>query len=221
MANDNRDPSVLTPSRTPACFVAELEPEAIPSNVMDRILDLFVDWAACSSNRNLRDLASRADLPLAPHLIQGEVDKGFADPLARDQLFADQLQQALSRLHVQSVIQLVRRISRRRRLHKALAGVQQGAVAGKPDAQNLFDRHTALDEPAVVFWGEDKVRRQISHRELHAQVAVTAAALRAEGIVAGDRVAAFMRNMPETLVAMLAAASIGAVFTSMSPDFGV
>src|SRR5882757_1738890 len=86
------------------------------------------------SNRNLRDLASRADLPLAPHLIQGEVDKGLADPLARDQLFVDQLQQALSRLHVQSVVQLVRRISRRRLLHKALAGVQQGAVAGKPDA---------------------------------------------------------------------------------------
>ncbi len=60
------------------------------------------------SNRNLRDLASRADLPLAPHLIQGEVDKGFANPLARDQLLLDQLQQALSRLHVQSVVQLVR-----------------------------------------------------------------------------------------------------------------
>ena len=76
------------------------------------------------SNRNLRELASRADLPLAPCLLQGEVDKGFADPLARDQLFVDQLQQALSRLHVQSVVQLVRRISSWGLLHKAFAGVQ-------------------------------------------------------------------------------------------------
>jgi acetoacetyl-CoA synthetase len=88
-------------------------------------------------------------------------------------------------------------------------------------AQNLLGRAAVLDLPAVVFWGEDKIRRQISHRELHAQVAMTAAALRAHGIVAGDRVAAFMPNLPETLVAMLAAASIGAVFTSTSPDFGV
>jgi acetoacetyl-CoA synthetase len=88
-------------------------------------------------------------------------------------------------------------------------------------AQNLLGRAAVLDLPAVVFWGEDKIRRQISHRELRAQVAMTAAALRAHGIVAGDRVAAFMPNLPETLVAMLAAASIGAVFTSTSPDFGV
>jgi acetoacetyl-CoA synthetase len=88
-------------------------------------------------------------------------------------------------------------------------------------AQNLLGRVALSNAPAVVFWGEDKICRQISHAELHAQVAATAAALRAHGIVAGDRVAAFMPNMPETLVAMLAAVSIGAVFTSTSPDFGV
>jgi acetoacetyl-CoA synthetase len=88
-------------------------------------------------------------------------------------------------------------------------------------AANLLDRGTSPDASAVVFWGEDKLRRELSHKELYARVAALAAALRAHGIVAGDRVAAFMPNMPETLVAMLAAASIGAVFTSTSPDFGV
>jgi acetoacetyl-CoA synthetase len=88
-------------------------------------------------------------------------------------------------------------------------------------AHNLLGRAANPETPAVVFWGEDKIRRHLSHRELHAQVAATAAALRAHGIVAGDRVAAFMPNIPETLIAMLAAASIGAVFTSTSPDFGV
>jgi acetoacetyl-CoA synthetase len=88
-------------------------------------------------------------------------------------------------------------------------------------AENLLDRGPTPDSPAVIFWGEDKIRREISQRELRAGVASMAAALRAQGVKAGDRVAAFMPNMPEALVAMLAAASIGAVFTSTSPDFGV
>ena len=88
-------------------------------------------------------------------------------------------------------------------------------------AENLLDRGPTPDSPAVIFWGEDKVRREISHRQLRASVASMAAALRARGVTAGDRIAAFMPNMPEALVAMLAAASIGAVFTSTSPDFGV
>lgn len=86
-------------------------------------------------------------------------------------------------------------------------------------AENLLRRRDASD--ALVFWGEDKVTRRVSHAELQLSVAKFAAALRAQGVVAGDRVAAYMPNMPETLVAMLAAASIGAVFTSASPDFGV
>ncbi len=86
-------------------------------------------------------------------------------------------------------------------------------------AENLLRRRGEGD--AVVFWGEDKVVRRLSHDELYRQVARFAAALRAQGVVAGDRVAAYMPNMPETLVAMLAAASIGAIFTSASPDFGV
>jgi acetoacetyl-CoA synthetase len=76
-------------------------------------------------------------------------------------------------------------------------------------------------DDALVFWGEDRVKRRLSRQELRLEVARFAAALRAMGVQAGDRVAAWLPNMPETIVAMLAAASIGAVFTSASPDFGV
>jgi acetoacetyl-CoA synthetase len=86
-------------------------------------------------------------------------------------------------------------------------------------AENLLRPST--NEEALVFWGEDKVQRRLSRTELRQQVAQLAAALRAEGVVAGDRVAAWLPNLPETVVAMLAAASIGAIFTSASPDFGV
>ncbi len=74
---------------------------------------------------------------------------------------------------------------------------------------------------AIVFWGENKVRQRLSHRELRDAVSRMQQALAAEGVGAGDRVAAFMPNMPETVIAMLAAASLGATFTSCSPDFGV
>ena len=86
-------------------------------------------------------------------------------------------------------------------------------------AQNLLRSRDASD--AVVFWGEDRVKNRMSHGELYRAVAHFAAALKEQGVVAGDRVAAYMPNMPETLVAMLAAASLGAIFTSASPDFGV
>ncbi len=89
-------------------------------------------------------------------------------------------------------------------------------------AQNLLERRRADDiADALVFWGEDKVKRTVSHAELHALVARTANALAAQGVVAGDRVAAFVPNMPEAIVAMLATASRGAVWSSCSPDFGV
>ena len=86
-------------------------------------------------------------------------------------------------------------------------------------AENLLRRKD--DTPAMVFWGEDKVRRKLSHAELYAQVAQLAVAMRAMGVVAGDRVAAYLPNLPETIMVMLAAASMGAVFTSASPDFGI
>jgi acetoacetyl-CoA synthetase len=85
-------------------------------------------------------------------------------------------------------------------------------------AQNLLRRRD--HDTAIVFWGENKVRRRVTYAQLHDQVSVTAQALRAMGIKPGDRVAAFMPNMPDTVVALLAATSIGAIWSSCSPDFG-
>ena len=86
-------------------------------------------------------------------------------------------------------------------------------------AQNLLRRQdTAL---ALVFQAEDKVTRSLSFAELYAQVARLADGLKQAGVVPGDRVCGFMPNMPETVAAMLASASVGAVWSSCSPDFGV
>ncbi|NMG14444.1 acetoacetate--CoA ligase [Aromatoleum bremense] len=93
-----------------------------------------------------------------------------------------------------------------------------------PDARLNFAENLLRDSTnpqALVFRGEDRLERRMTRAELRIEVARFAAALRALGIKEGDRVAAFMPNMPETIVAMLAASSIGAVFTSASPDFGV
>ncbi len=86
-------------------------------------------------------------------------------------------------------------------------------------AQNLLRRRD--DGTALVFRGEEKVTRRMTYAELYLRVARLAQAMRDEGIVTGDVVAAYMPNLPETLIALLAASSIGAVFTSASPDFGV
>ena len=77
------------------------------------------------------------------------------------------------------------------------------------------------DRPAVVFRGEDDTRVELSHAELYLQVAHLASALRNMGVTRGDRVSGFMPNVPDTLIAMLATASIGAIWSSCSPDFGI
>jgi acetoacetyl-CoA synthetase len=76
------------------------------------------------------------------------------------------------------------------------------------------------DSLALRFLGEDGVMRDLSRADLRAQVHAVADALRAAGIQPGDRVAAIVPNIPETIVAMLAATSLGAVWSSCSPDFG-
>src|SRR5512143_2022617 len=89
-------------------------------------------------------------------------------------------------------------------------------------AENLLRHCTAGDaSDALVFWGEDKVKRRVGRGELRAQVSRFAQALRAQGIGPGDRVAGYLPNLPETIVAMLATTSLGAVWSSASPDFGV
>jgi acetoacetyl-CoA synthetase len=93
-----------------------------------------------------------------------------------------------------------------------------------PDAQLNFAANLLRyrdEHPALVFRGEDGSRSELSYAELYAAVARAAAGLRACGVRPGDRVAAYTPNLPETVVAMLAAASIGAVWSSCSPDFGV
>ncbi|MCB1943852.1 MAG: AMP-binding protein, partial [Candidatus Accumulibacter sp.] len=87
-------------------------------------------------------------------------------------------------------------------------------------AQNLLGRGEP-DADALVFWGEDQLKRRLSNRELQAQVSRFAQALQDAGVGIGDRVAAYLPNMPEALIAMLAAASLGAIWSSASPDFGV
>jgi len=76
-------------------------------------------------------------------------------------------------------------------------------------------------EEAIIYLREDGLRESLSWAELELQVRAVAEALRKDGVVAGDRVAAWMPNVPETIVMMFAAQSLGAVFTSTSADFGV
>jgi acetoacetyl-CoA synthetase len=85
-------------------------------------------------------------------------------------------------------------------------------------AENLL-RHDG-DGDALVFWNERGRQRRLSRRTLRREVAAAAAALAALGIGPGDRVAGFLPNLPEAVVAMLATASLGAVWSSCSPDFG-
>ena len=74
--------------------------------------------------------------------------------------------------------------------------------------------------PAIIFRREDGVRRTWSRDRLHEEASRLAQALAAAGIGEGDRVAAFLPNMPEAVAVMAAAAALGAVFSSCSPDFG-
>ena len=85
-------------------------------------------------------------------------------------------------------------------------------------AENLLRRRG--DTTALVSLLENGSRSEISFDELYGQVAAIAAALKARGVEPGDRVAGFMPNVTQTVVAMLAATSLGAVWTSCSPDFG-
>ena len=77
------------------------------------------------------------------------------------------------------------------------------------------------EQLAIVFKGEDSVRRTLTYNQLYDEVAKTAASLKKLGIQKGDRVVGFVPNMPESIIAMLAAASLGAVWSSCSPDFGI
>jgi acetoacetyl-CoA synthetase len=76
------------------------------------------------------------------------------------------------------------------------------------------------DRPAILAWNELGRIRALTYAELAAETAALAAALRAAGVRTGDRVAGFLPNLPEAVIGMLAAASLGAIWSSCSPDFG-
>jgi len=86
-------------------------------------------------------------------------------------------------------------------------------------AENLLQRRDS--HPAIIFRGEDKVKKTITYKELFDEVHRIAEGLKRLGVKKNDRVAGFVPNMPEAIIAMLAASSIGAIWSSSSPDFGI
>jgi acetoacetyl-CoA synthetase len=86
-------------------------------------------------------------------------------------------------------------------------------------AEHVF-RWKTSERPAILFSSEDQAPAAVSWQELERQVASLQAFLTAEGVKAGDRIAAYLPNIPEATAAMLAALSLGAVWSSCSPDFG-
>src|SRR6185503_10096938 len=107
---------------------------------------------------------------------------------------------------------------------KVLADARMpGAVWFPGTRLNLVDqifRHLASPRTAIVFRNEAGARSEMSWSELHAQVAALAASLRRLGVKPGERVVAYLPNVPETVVAFLAVASVGAVWSVCSPDMG-
>ncbi|OOE72412.1 acetoacetate--CoA ligase [Salinivibrio sp. ML290] len=89
-------------------------------------------------------------------------------------------------------------------------------------AENLL-KHAEqyADQPAMIFSGEHEVARTLTWRELVDQVAAIRHYLDTQGVQPGDVVAGYLPNLPETVIAMLATAALGAIWTSTSPDFGV
>ena len=105
----------------------------------------------------------------------------------------------------------------------ASVGVGFSEVRFLPDArlnfaENMLRRNGP--ETAIVFIGESGERRELSFDALREQVARVAGWLRSRGVGVGDRVAACLPNLPETIVAMLATTSLGGIWSSCSPDFG-
>jgi len=111
--------------------------------------------------------------------------------------------------------------------HKGQAILENGdAMPGArffPEARLNFAENLLAgrgDGDALVFRGEDKVQYRLSWDELRALVSRLQQAMRSLGVGSGDRVASMMPNLPETIAAMLAATSLGAIWSSCSPDFG-
>jgi acetoacetyl-CoA synthetase len=90
-----------------------------------------------------------------------------------------------------------------------------------PQARLNYAQNLLRGRGEIVFWGEDRIKRRVSHENLHRLVSRMAQALADAGVEKGDRVAGYLPNVPEATAALLATASLGAVWSSCSPDFGV
>src|SRR3954452_24511556 len=105
-----------------------------------------------------------------------------------------------------------------------LASAEMPGAQWFPGTQLNYAEHALRDKPdealAIIAGGEDREDAYITWGELREQVRRIATGLRALGVQRGDRVAAYMPNIPETAAAFLACASLGAVWSSCSPDFG-
>ena len=87
-------------------------------------------------------------------------------------------------------------------------------------AENLLRRRDAAE--AIISWGDGGKRpRRFSFTELYDAVSRLAQMLAAGGVKPGDRVAGYLPNIPETIIAMLATSSLGAIWSACSPDFGI
>lgn len=107
---------------------------------------------------------------------------------------------------------------------KRFPGAQWFPGAELNFAENLLRYANAKDAAthiAIVARLENGERRELSYADLYDEVEKLAAGLKAAGVEVGDRVAAFMPNVPETIIAMLATTSLGAMWSSCSPDFGI
>src|SRR5699024_10386349 len=86
--------------------------------------------------------------------------------------------------------------------------------------EHVFRNHRT-DQPAILFKSETAAVKEVSWKELEEKTAMVANYLRDAGVKKGDRVVAYMPNIPETVIAFLACASIGAIWSVCSPDFGI
>lgn len=105
------------------------------------------------------------------------------------------------------------------RMHENMRECQFFPDSSLNYAENCLRRRD--DGDAIIFWGEDKVKRRLTWAELYDSVSRLQKYLIDKGVQKGDRVAGFVANVPEVLIGMLATSSIGAIWSSASPDFGV
>ena len=103
--------------------------------------------------------------------------------------------------------------------HESFIGSKWFEGATLNFAENLLKHKD--DSLAIEYFCEDKIKGKITYRELHEQVRVCYLHLKSLGVKKGDRVAGYLPNIPQTIIAMLATSALGAVWSSCSPDFGI